>query len=273
VVGPATNREVAAVGPTFGRAGIAFISASATGSDLTAGANPTFFRVVAPDDLQGPQSARFIVSRLLARTVTVVSDPAGWSRQFAASTIPVFRTARVLPDQITTGANTTLGSVASHISTATDVVVLAWQQPNAAQQLGRILAQQRKSATIVGSNRLYAPEAFRIPGSYVSALGPDIAALPADASIVDDVQKALPVFGPTGPPAYAATHVLDEAIASVCQAGRTPSRSDVLTALRATNDPTSILGIPIRFRPDGNLAAPRWFIFRIDSAGRYRMVP
>jgi ABC-type branched-subunit amino acid transport system substrate-binding protein len=142
-----------------------------------------------------------------------------------------------------------------------------------AQQLGRILAQQRKGATILGSNRLYAPGTFRIPGSYISESGPDITALPADASIVDHVRRTLPVFGIAGPPAYAATHVIDEAIASVCQSGRTPSRSDVLTAVRATDDPTSILGIPIRFRADGNLTTPRWFLFRIDSAGRYRMVP
>ena len=47
VVGPAGSQEVEAVGPLFGRAGVAFISGSATNTTLTlSGKNPTFFRVV-----------------------------------------------------------------------------------------------------------------------------------------------------------------------------------------------------------------------------------
>nr|MDQ2896951.1 ABC transporter substrate-binding protein [Actinomycetota bacterium] len=54
VVGPAGSQEVNAVGPLFGRAGIAFISGSATLPALAAsGKNPTFFRVVPDDSVQG----------------------------------------------------------------------------------------------------------------------------------------------------------------------------------------------------------------------------
>jgi hypothetical protein len=161
--------------------------------------------------------------------------------------------------------------VAARVSAATDVVFLAWQTPSAAQQLGQLLAQQRKRATIVGSDRLYAPGRFMLSGAYVSAAGPDITALPADAAIVDHVRHALPTFGIGAPPAYAATHVVDEAIAGICRSGRSPSRSGVLAAIRRTNDPSSVLGIPIRFRRDGNLVDARWFVFRIDPGGHYRM--
>src|SRR5579864_3091073 len=53
VVGPAGSQEVEAVGPLFGRAGMAFISGSATKTTLTNGSNPTFFRVVGDDAVQG----------------------------------------------------------------------------------------------------------------------------------------------------------------------------------------------------------------------------
>ena len=61
VVGPAGSQEVEAVGPIFGKAGMAFISGSATLPALTtSGKNTTFFRVVPDDDVQGPQDANYI---------------------------------------------------------------------------------------------------------------------------------------------------------------------------------------------------------------------
>ena len=71
---------------------------------------------------------------------------------------------------------------------------------------------------------------------------------------------------------YAATHVIDEAIASVCKSGQTPSRSNVLAAIKATNEPTSILGQPIRFDRQGDLGA-KCFLFKINSKGKYLLVP
>ena len=44
-----------------------------------------------------------------------------------------------------------------------------------------------------------------------------------------------------------------EAIAAVCKSGQTPSRSNVLAAIKKTNEPASILGQPIRFTPSGDL--------------------
>ena len=65
VVGPAGSQEVQAVGPLFGRAGMGFITGSATNPDLTtSGKNPTFFRVVSRDDVQGPEDAHYIVNHL-----------------------------------------------------------------------------------------------------------------------------------------------------------------------------------------------------------------
>jgi ABC-type branched-subunit amino acid transport system substrate-binding protein len=113
---------------------------------------------------------------------------------------------------------------------------------------------------------------FTIPGSYVSAFGPDITAIPADASIVTAAKSAYPKFGTFGPPVYAATHVLDEAIASVCKSGQTPSRSNVLAAIKNTNEPTSILGQPIKFDSKGDLVNAKWFLFKINSKGQYKLV-
>jgi branched-chain amino acid transport system substrate-binding protein len=63
VAGPAGSQEVLAVGPLMARAGMPFISGSATAAALTTGKYPTFFRVVSKDSVQGPQDAHYIVNQ------------------------------------------------------------------------------------------------------------------------------------------------------------------------------------------------------------------
>src|ERR1051325_3438517 len=53
VVGPAGSQEVEAVGGPMARAGMPFITGSATSVSLTTGKYPTFFRVVSKDSVQG----------------------------------------------------------------------------------------------------------------------------------------------------------------------------------------------------------------------------
>jgi branched-chain amino acid transport system substrate-binding protein len=142
-----------------------------------------------------------------------------------------------------------------------------------AQEFGRELAQQHKKAVIFGTDGLFSPGTFSINGSYVSSFGPDITAIPADKAIADEAKAKYGNFGTFGPPVFAATHVIDEAIASVCKAGQTPSRSNVLDAIKKTDQPTSILGQPIKFDSNGDLVNGKFFLFKIDSSGNYNLIP
>ena len=67
--------------------------------------------------------------------------------------------------------------------------------------------------------------------------------------------------------------MIDEAIASVCKAGQTPSRANVLAAIKKTNESTSILGQPISFDSHGDNAHGKFFLFKIDSSGKYNLIP
>src|SRR5436190_614970 len=99
VVGPAGSQEVQAVGPLFGRAGIAFITGSATNPDLTtSGKNPTFFRVVSRDDLQGPQDANYIVKHLKPKRLMIIDDQEVYSTGLTSAMIPVFKKAGIQVD-------------------------------------------------------------------------------------------------------------------------------------------------------------------------------
>jgi len=273
VVGPAGSQEVEAVGPLFGRAGMPFISGSATAVTLTTGKNPTFFRVVSKDSVQGPQDAHYIVNHLHPKSLLIVDDQEAYSTGLVASMTPVFKAAGISVDHESVSQKSTdFSSLVSKVTPQTSVVVLPWQVAANAQQFGRNLAEQKKKAVIFGTDGLFSPGTFTINGSYVSAFGPDITAIPADKSIAAAAKAKYGSFGTFGPPVFAATHVIDQAISSVCKGGQTPSRSNVLAAIKQTNMPTSILGQPIKFDAHGDLIGAKWFLFKIGAKGKYTLV-
>ncbi len=274
VVGPAGSQEVEAVGPLFGRASMAFISGSATNTTLTAGKNPTFFRVVSRDAVQGPQDANYIVKHLHPKALMIVDDQETYSTGLVSAMMPVFQSAGIKVDhESVSQKQTDFSSLVAKVTPDTSVVVLPWQVAANAQQFGKNLAEQHKNAVIFGTDGLFSPGTFTITGSYVSSFGPDIRYIPSDASIVTAAKAAFPKFGTFGPPIYAAQHVIDEAISSVCKGGQTPSRSNVLAAIKQTNESSSILGQPISFDSHGDLVNGKFFLFKIDSKGNYALIP
>jgi branched-chain amino acid transport system substrate-binding protein len=275
VVGPAGSQEVQAVGPIFGRAGMGFISGSSTDPSVTtSGKNPTFFRVVSNDNVQGPQDAHYIINTLKPKAVMIVDDEEAYSTDLVGIMIPILKAAGIKVDhESVPQSQTDFSSLVAKVTSSESVVILPWQLAANAQQFGKDLAQQHKKAVIFGTDGLFDPGTFTIAGSYVSSFGPDIHAIPADASIAAQAQAKYGSFGTFGPPTFAATHVIDEAIASVCKAGHAPTRANVLAAIRATNESTSILGKPISFTPQGDPKDGSFFLFKIDSKGTYSNIP
>jgi len=274
VAGPAGSQEIEAVGGPMTRAGMAFITGSATAVALTTGKYPTFFRVVSKDSVQGPQDANYIVKTLHPKSLMIVDDQEAYSTGLVSAMTPVLAAAGIKVDHESVSQKVTdFSSLVSKVTPATSVVVLPWQVAANAQQFGRNLAQQHKKAVVFGTDGLFSPGTFTIAGSYVSSFGPDITAIPADSAIASAAQSKYGSFGTFGPPVFAATHVIDEAIASVCKAGQTPSRSNVLAAIKQTNESTSILGQPISFDSHGDLTNGKFFLFKISSAGKYQLIP
>src|SRR5499427_1990982 len=274
VVGPAGSQEVEAVGPLFARAGLAFISGSATASALTTGKYPTFLRTVSKDSVQGPQDANYIVKNLHPKGLMIVDDQEAYSTGLVAAMVPIFQAAGIKVDHESVSQKVTdFSSLVAKVTPATTVVVLPWQIAANAQQFGRNLAQQHKKALIFGTDGLFSPGTFTINGSYVSSFGPDITAIPADAALAAAAKAKFGNFGTFGPPVFAATHVVDTAIAAVCKSGQTPSRSNVLAEIKKTDEATTILGQPIKFTSSGDVVNGKFFLFKIDSTGKYNLIP
>jgi branched-chain amino acid transport system substrate-binding protein len=280
-LGPAGSQEVEAVGPIFGKAGIAFVSGSATLPALaTDGKNPTFFRVVPDDDIQGPQDANYVVNHLHPKAVLIIDDDEAYSQGLVNVMIPILKKAGISVDHQTingTDTGATLAAalkslVTSHLTAADGVTMLPWQTATSAQQFGLDAKAAGKKTILFGTDGDNSPSQFYIPGSYVSAFGPDISGSTSayDQAIVKGVAKYGP-YGAFGLPTYEAADVVMKAIASVCKAGNTPSRSNVLAALKSTNVPagSNPLGIPVAFQSNGDLAGHYGYLFHVNTAGKY----
>jgi branched-chain amino acid transport system substrate-binding protein len=285
VIGPSGSQEVEAVGPLLGRAGIAAVTGSATLPALTAsGANPTFFRVVPDDNVQGPQDANYIVTHLKPKAVLLVDDDEAYSQGLVKVMTPILTKAGIKVNHQTfngtdtgaTAANALQSLVTSQLTPAETVAVLPWQSAPNAQQFGLDVQQQHKKVILFGTDGTNSPSQFKIPGTYISTFGPDISTSTSamDKALVAGVSKYGP-YGAFGVPTYAATQVLMQAIASVCKAGQTPSRANVLAAVKKTNIPASanVLGIPIAFTSDGNLAGSPGYLFHVNGKGTYVAIP
>jgi branched-chain amino acid transport system substrate-binding protein len=284
-VGPAGSQEVEAVGPLFGRAGMAFISGSATLPALTTdGKNPTFLRVVPDDNIQGPQDANYVVNHLHPKAVLIIDDDEAYSQGLVKTMIPILTKAGIKVNHQTingtdtgaTLANAIQSLVTSQLNPAETVTILPWQAAANAQAFGLAAQQQHKKTTLFGTDGTNSPSQFKIPGTYVSNFGPDISSSTSalDKSLVSGVAQFGP-YGAFGVPSYEAADVEMKAIASVCKSGGTPSRSNVLAAIRTTNIPASQnpLGATVAFQKDGDLVGQPGYLFKINSAGKYISIP
>jgi branched-chain amino acid transport system substrate-binding protein len=274
VVGPAGSQEVEAVGSIYGNAGIAFISPSATATNLTEDFE-TFFRVVPTDADQGPTDATYMADELGAQNVLIIDDQSSYSTGLADSTTAALEEAGVTVSRESVSQDQTdFSALVSAVADDTDVVFLPWQVAANAQLFGNQLAEQGKEAVIFGSDGLFSPDDFKIAGSYVSSFAPDITGLddPAIQELVAAFEEEYGDFGTFGPPTYAATTVVMEAATAVCEGGEDPTREAILEQMPETNLEESILGQPITFTENGDIEDATFFIFQVAEDGSYELV-
>jgi branched-chain amino acid transport system substrate-binding protein len=116
-IGPAGSQEVEAVGPLFGRAGLAFISGSATLPALTAsGHNPTFLRVVPNDNIQGPQDANYVINHLHPKAVLIIDDDEAYSQGLVKTIVPILQKAGIKVNHQTLNGTDTGATLANAIN-------------------------------------------------------------------------------------------------------------------------------------------------------------
>jgi branched-chain amino acid transport system substrate-binding protein len=271
-VGPAGSDQVDAAGAVYeaGDPNFTFISPSSTRSGIAA-QYQGMFRTVPTDDDQGPTTANFLIDQG-ATTVFMVDDQSSYSTGLADTTQGVLEAADVTVIRESVSQDVTdFSALVGTIPDEAEFVYLPWQVAANGQIFANQMAEQGKDAVIFGSDGMDSAD-FTEPGSYIAAFAPDIAGIESSKSILDGYLEQYEDTNTFGPPVYAAARVIFEATDRVCQSGETPTRANVQAEVRNTDQATSILGSPISFTEDGDLAEGRFFIFQIQDDGTKTLV-
>lgn len=272
-VGPAGSDQVDAAGAVFeaGDPNFTFISPSSTRVGITA--NYTgMFRTVPSDADQGPTTANFLIDQG-AQSVFIVDDQSSYSTGLADAVEEGLEAGNVTVNRDSVSQDVTdFSALVGTIPDDADFVYLPWQVAANGQIFANQMAEQGKEAVIFGSDGMDSDD-FSEPGSFIAAFAPDIAAVEGSQSILEGYLERYENTNTFGPPVYAAARVIFEAIDRVCAAGEVPDRANVQAEVRNTDQATSILGSPISFTEDGDLAEGQFFIFQIQEDGTKTLVP
>jgi branched-chain amino acid transport system substrate-binding protein len=271
VVGPQTSGVAEAVGPIFVRAGLAFVSASATRTTLTDGRLPGFFRVVPNDSIQGPRIAEFVADDLGAAKVLVVDQQEAYSLPLAETIATGLRERGVTVDRAgTRKGQTDYTAVIDRIDDSTDAVVLSFLEASEAQDFADEMRARGKEAEIVGGDSLFVLGDFYERGAYVTSYAPDTAATEEGRRLLRVYQTIFGAFEPYGAPAFVAMEAVLSAADASCVDG-IATRQGVASTLPKIELEDSIFGYPVGFDPNGDVIDGRYNVYRIDG-NRYTLV-
>jgi branched-chain amino acid transport system substrate-binding protein len=279
VVGPAGSQEVQVSTAPLRAGGLGNISGTATRTTLTTDGTRKgyFFRTVPNDEQQGRRVANYIRATLHASRVVVIDAQNSYSTGLSDTVEKTLKDAglTVQRESVSEANTTDFSSLIARIPGNTQVVYIPWQLAPKAQLFGQQLRTAGKQATLFGSDGLYDPDNFKIPGSYVSAFPVDF------RSRVVTLYKRGPGSGKTdlfGLPTFVAVDVAARAIDKAC-ANRTATRAEVRRFIRETNIPKSqsLLGFRVRFAQrlklplgPGDMANPaNYILYRINNQGVY----
>jgi branched-chain amino acid transport system substrate-binding protein len=283
VVGPAGSQEVIASTAPFRQAGLVYISGSATRTSLTTDGTRRgrFFRVVPNDDQQGPRVVNHIRRVLRATRVVVVDGQDAYSEglsDFVERALRAQSGVTVRRESVNPDTTTDFSSLVTRIPADTQVVYIPWQLAPKAQLFGQQLRAGGRRATLFGSDGLFDPDNFKVPGSLISFFPINL-----NSGVVTAYRRG-PGRGKTdgfGVPSYAATDVLARAVQRACRDGNA-TRLEVRRLVARTNIPKSqsILGFQIRFVQraadplgPGDMQRPADFaIYRINNRGVYTRI-
>jgi branched-chain amino acid transport system substrate-binding protein len=276
VIGPAGSDEVQAVAPILRKAGLVFASGSATRVSLTNGSwKGYFFRDVPNDGVQGPTAANYMFEKLNVKSgdaVMVVDDQESYSTGLADIVGAALSAKGVKVDRESISQKSTdFSSLVAKVTGSTKVVYLPFQLASQAQLFAQQMQAQGKSAIAFGSDGTFDSSKFTVNGSYISFFAPDVTTIPADAKTVAAFKKQYPgATSPFGAPNYVLAQMYAAGITKACKDG-TISRAELRKAFAKVSLPTTILGTPIRFTANGDLAAAKFHIFKIVN-GKYQTV-
>jgi branched-chain amino acid transport system substrate-binding protein len=282
LVGFAGSNENLGGGPVLDRAGMAYVSGSATADVLTHQLKG-FFRVVPNNTKQAQGGVGYIFAKLGLKKgdqVMVVDDAEAYGQGIATAAQKLFvaRGAKVDRESVpesTSSATADFTAIAQKAVAQRAKVVYA---PTQVASDSNLFGNQLKTAGFNGifftTDGSLDSKSFKFPGAYISFFGTDVYQLAVAKPFVKLYTKKYGKTTPFGAPSFVAAEMIGIAISKTCAHGAT-SRAAVKKALKTTKLPSTILGHAVAFDNKGDVVrgpARGVTVFKIQSNGTYRLV-
>jgi ABC-type branched-subunit amino acid transport system substrate-binding protein len=276
------SNETLGGGPVLDRAGMLYISSSATRDDLGSKLKD-FYRVVPANIAQ----ATLATSTLLKNGVIkkgdqamVVDDAEAYAANQADDVQKLLTAAGVKVDRESTPASTSTAT-ANFSAFANKAVAIHASVVFAPTQIAsdsQLFSEQLKSAgyrgAFVAADGSFDPKSFNFPGGYMTYFGKDVNTVPVAKPYLATFTK---LYGQTigfGPTTFTALETIAVAISKSCADGKT-SRAEVLKDIQSVSLSNSLLGLPIAFNNAAdNNRSPKSGVtmFQIQSDGSYKQI-
>lgn len=279
-VGPAGSQEVEATAPKFKDARLVHVSPSATRTTLTTSGFDTFFRVVPTDAAQGPTDANFLAKQLKSTKVFIIDDQTSYSTGLADSFEKAFKDAggsTVGRESVKQDQSEFSTLVTKIKGLGADSIFFPGQIASQGAALGRNMQEQGFKAILFGADGFFSTDDFikgaagATEGAYVSSFAPDITGIASSADVVKRYTDKNGSFGTFGPPTYAATTVVLEAMKRAFDGGKL-TRDAVRGEVAKTDQKLSVLGGPLAFDKNGDVKGAQFYIFQV-KVDKFVLVP
>lgn len=267
VVGFQTSRTTAVGGPILDRAGIGYVSESATRTSLADGTLSGFHRVVAADDQQGPAIAKVIADDLMGTSVAVIAQEDPYSRDLARDIARALRS-RDIPaaSRLTALGQGSYAEIIRDLPPGIDVIALPFISLNDATRLVREARASGVTATVIGGDALYSDD-NTIDGAYLMYTSGDLASTPLGRRVAAEYAARYGALNPAFVSAYTAATALTRAARQACASDGTATRIGVRRALGKVRIADSLFGRPVSFTSDGNLRNATNYLWRVGDDG------
>ncbi len=279
LVGFAGSNENLGGMPVLIRGGVPAVSGSATLDALTDGKSLKpgyFFRVVPNNSAQASLGVAFMLSKLGLKSgdrTMVVDDAEAYGIGIANAAQARLKRAGVSVDRESQDQKNTDYSALAQKAVASGVKMV--YAPTQIASDSQLFAQQLKAAGYKGNfmatDGSFDNTSFTFVGAYVSFFATDIYQLKAVHSIVHDFAAKYGKTTPFGAPSWVAAQAIAMAISQSCTDGKT-SRAEVRADLAKVKMSNSLLGHPISFTKNGDVATGGVTVFQIAPGKVYKLV-
>jgi branched-chain amino acid transport system substrate-binding protein len=264
VVGPAGSNEVKAATPTLKNAGLAFVSGSATNTEITTDGTRKgfFFRTVPPDAVQSTSVANFINKKLKYKRVYIIDDQEAYSTGLADAVQTKLRAAGVTVTRDgVSQQQSDFSALIAKIPRDTQIVYIPWQLPPKGKAFGEQMRSAGKSSiNLMGSDGLFDDAFASLNGVYASSF-PTSGSHPTVKAFKKAHGGDAEFFGA---PSYVAAQVVGGAIERACKDNKA-SRAEVRAQIRKTNLKKTLLGLNVKYDANGDIAGGQFGIWKANG--------